>query len=66
MPLTAFGAGEWIGSRPAGNTDALELTPALVQPAAVEVDGRYRFEVQVRRTAGAGSVTLAVPESIGG
>ena len=65
-PLAEFGFGAWTGVRPVGSTGYTELTPALNVPTSVGVDGRYRFEVQARRTAGAGTVTLAIPESIGG
>lgn len=65
-PLVEFGAGTWTGVRAAGPTDYVELAPPLNIPAALAVDDRYRFEVQVRRTAGTGTVFLAIPESLGG
>lgn len=64
--LTEFGFGAWAGVRPVGTTTYLELTPALIVPSTITVGDRYRFEIQARRTAGAGTVTLAIPESIGG
>lgn len=64
--LVEFGAGTWTGVRAAGSTDYVELAPPLNIPAALAVDDRYRFEVQVRRTAGTGTVFLAIPESLGG
>lgn len=64
--LSEFGAGAWTGARPTGSTAYAELNPALVVTSSIAIGGRYRFEIQARRTAGAGTVTVALPESIGG
>jgi hypothetical protein len=65
-PLVEFGSSSgWVGVKAAGSTAWSELTPALNVPG-VAVDARMRMTVQVRRTAGAGTVSVAVPDSMGG
>lgn len=65
VPLTRFFQPAWLGSRPAGSTGYTEVVPAsgLLLPNAMHAS--TTLAVQVRRTAGAGTLTVAVPESRG-
>lgn len=68
-PLSGFLEGAWVGSVPAGTTAYLIVDPPSTRVATPDVSdfGSYmRLGVQVRRTAGTGSITIAVPQAIGG
>lgn len=69
-PLEGFFEASWLGLVPAGTTAYLIVDPPnsrITTPLLGELIGSYmRLGVQVRRTAGAGTITLAVPQSIGG
>lgn len=56
---------DWTGVLAAGSTAWQEQDSVLSSPD-VPYEGRYRFEVQARRTAGAGTVTVAVAQIMGG
>lgn len=60
-----FGGGDWVGVHAAGSTATVEYTPALSGLPGSH-DSRIQLDIQVRVTAGAGTVTLAVPSSMGG
>lgn len=63
--LGAFLAGGWTGVRAAGSTGYTEVTsPALFLPGLPNESG-IELAVQVRRTAGAGTLQVALPESRG-
>jgi hypothetical protein len=70
LPLDDFfNPDPWLGQIPAGTTSYLVIDPSPTR--AVAADGiaahaYMRLGIQVRRTAGAGSITLAVPQAIGG
>lgn len=67
--LPGFLEPSWVGLVPAGTTSYLIVDPPNTRMVMPEVDdfGAYiRLGVQVRVTAGTGSITLAVPQSIGG
>lgn len=55
--------GTWTGVVPTGTTAYMEHLPALQAPRLPEE--RLNLEVQVRRTAGTGTVTVAVPTMVG-
>lgn len=55
----------WIGTIPAGTTTETTVTaPALALPGAA--GDPYRLQVQACRTAGSGTVSVAITNSIGG
>lgn len=58
----------WLGVVPAGTTTPWILDPAFTQGVIYElpVGATMRLGVQARRTAGTGTVTVAVASSIGG
>jgi len=59
----------WMGVVPAGTTAYAVLDPGPAQAVVGEVGAAHtyiRLGIQARRTAGTGSITLAVPQSIGG
>jgi hypothetical protein len=53
----------WTGVVPTGSTSFVNVAPALNMPGVY--DARVKLNIQVRRTAGAGTVTIAVPLSTG-
>lgn len=62
--LGDFLAGPWTGTRAAGSTSHTEVAPPrLFLPGAP--DERVSVAVQVRRTAGAGTLNVSLPESHG-
>lgn len=66
LPLAAFFASPWLGTRAAGSTGYVELVAgggSVLLPGASHE--RISVAVQVRRTAGTGSLTVAVPEAHG-
>lgn len=68
-PLLGFFEPAWLGVVPAGSTSYTVVDPPNTRITTPEMStfGAYiRLGVQVRRTAGSGSITLAVPQSIGG
>ena len=59
----------WLGVIAAGTTTYTVLDPTAGQAVAASAASAMsyvRLGIQVRRTAGSGSITLAVPQSIGG
>lgn len=63
--LSPFFASPWVGTIPAGTTTATTLTaPALGLPGAA--NAAYTLQVQARRTAGTGTVSIAIAGSVGG
>lgn len=69
-PRPGFIASPWVGSIPAGTTTMTVFDPdpnKVVSMVATQVPGSYqKLGVQVRVTAGTGSITLAVAQAIGG
>lgn len=68
-PLPGYFEPAWVGTVPAGTTTYLVVDPPntrITTPGISSVGAYMRLGVQVRRTAGTGSITLAVPQSIGG
>jgi hypothetical protein len=67
-PLIGFFLPAWLGTIPLGTTTMTVIDPTTDQlmTPLVTPGEPMRLAVQVRRTAGAGSITLAVPQSIGG
>lgn len=63
-PLNEFFGSPYLGTVAAGTTAHRELIPSIRLPGVME--DRITVEVQVRRTAGAGTVFVAAPESVGG
>lgn len=64
-PLAPFFAAPWVGTIAAGTTTATLLTAAaLLLPGAA--NDAYTLQIQARRTAGTGSVSIAVAGSVGG
>lgn len=65
-----FALSPWLGEIPAGTTTTtiIDPTPAQVLTMVPEdgAGGYQRLGVQVRRTAGAGSITIAVAQATGG
>lgn len=59
-----FTPGDWVGAIPAGSTSFVENQPAVVWSGGM--DAQITIEVQARRTAGAGTVTVACPRIMGG
>lgn len=70
LPLVGFFAPPWVGVIPAGTTTMTVFDPGatavLSTVSSVGMAGQMRLGVQVRRTAGAGTITLAVPQAMGG
>lgn len=69
LPLAGFFQPAWLGDIPVGTTAYFIVDPPstrIVTPGISDFGSYMRLGVQVRRTAGAGSITLAVPQSIGG
>lgn len=66
--LGGFLIDPWIGVIPAGTTTLTVLDPIgnQVLLTAVDVHAVMRLGLQVRRTAGSGSITLSVAQAIGG
>lgn len=58
-----FTSADWIGAVAAGSTGFRQLDPTLVLFG--NVDEYIRLAVQVRRTAGTGTVKVAIPSSYG-
>lgn len=68
-PLAGFFEPAWLASIPLATTTYFVVDPPstrIIAPDITEVGAYMRLGVQVRRTAGTGSITLAVPQSIGG
>ena len=69
-PRPGYVAAPWLGVIPAGTTSmtVVDPTPAQVLSTVggAGPGGYMRLGVQVRRTAGAGSITLAVAQAMGG
>lgn len=72
VPLAGFLLPAWVGAIPAGTTVMTLLDP---DPAWIllpiwgpteHVGDQMRIGLQCRRTAGAGSITVSVPQAIGG
>jgi hypothetical protein len=64
LALGGFLSGAWTGVRAAGSTGYTEIvSPGLALPGTAHTS--VSIAVQVRRTAGTGSLTVAVPESRG-
>jgi hypothetical protein len=70
LALGGFLAPPWTGVIPLGTTTLTVFDPAATQVMSlVHIVGfaeSMRIEVQVRRTAGAGTITVAIPQSVGG
>lgn len=65
-PLAAFFQSPWVGSIPTGTTTELLVTaPNLLLPGTYMADS-YAIEVQARRTAGAGTVSVGIAQTMGG
>lgn len=63
-PLAAFFQPSWLGTRAVGDTAFVEVvSPPLSVPG--DPDDRISIAAQVRRSAGAGTLTVALPESHG-
>lgn len=63
-PLGAFLAGAWTGTRATGSTGYTEVvSPSIFMPSNPE--DRVSVALQVRRSAGAGTLRVALPESHG-
>lgn len=63
--LAAFFSAPWVGSIPAGTTTATILqAPALGIPGSA--NSATLLQVQARRTAGTGTVSVAIAGSVGG
>lgn len=64
-PLAPFFAAPWLGTIPAGSTaETFITTPPLAVPLGS--GGAFTVQVQVKRTAGTGSISLAVAQAVGG
>jgi hypothetical protein len=68
VPLPGYVLAPWLATIPAGTTTLtlFDPTPDQVDTAGVGVGAQLRLGLQVRRTAGSGSITVAVPQAIGG
>ena len=65
-PLSGFFRPPWLGVVPAGTTAMTVVDPAPADVATPNAVGAYmRIGIQARVTAGAGSVTVAIPQAIG-
>lgn len=63
--LAAFGEPDWLGERDLGDTDYVEIqTPGLFLPGVPWES--ISIALQVRVSAGAGTITTAIPEARGG
>lgn len=63
--LVPFFAAPWVGTIPAGTTTATILTaPPLAVPGSA--NDAVLLQVQARRTAGTGTVSVAIARSVGG
>lgn len=69
-PRPGYLISPWVGTIPAGTTAMTVLDPApdkvISLVDVVGAGGYQRLGVQVRRTTGTGSITLAVAQAIGG
>lgn len=64
IPLGDFLSGSWLGARATGTTGYVQVDPPrLFLPGAP--DERVSIAVQVRRSAGSGTLRVALPESHG-
>ena len=64
VPLGAFFQPAWLGARAAGSTGYIEVaSPALYLPGVP--DALISIALQVRRTAGSGTLQVSLPESHG-
>ncbi len=64
-----FNPDAWLGVIAAGTTSYAVIDPSPTQAVAADAgapQGYMRLGVQARRTAGTGSITLSVPQAIGG
>ena len=66
LPLTVFAGAAWLAAIPTGVTTDTALGPGVSLVAPVAWGESMRLGIQARRTAGAGSITLSVIQSIGG
>jgi hypothetical protein len=70
IPLPGFlSSASWLGVIPLGTTTQTIIDPTpdqVTTPIGAGFGAQMRLGVQVRRTAGAGTITLAVPQAIGG
>jgi hypothetical protein len=69
VALPGFLEPAWLGLVPLATTTYLVVDPPntrIVMPGIASIGSYVRIGIQVQRTAGAGSITLAVPQSIGG
>lgn len=68
VPLPGYVLAPWLATIPAGTTTLtlFDPTPDQVDTAGVGVGAQLRLGLQVRRTSGSGSITVAVPQAIGG
>lgn len=67
--LSSFSGGSWLGVVGTGSSAYTVVDPAGTQVISADAGGSLaaiRLGIQARRTAGAGSITLAVPQAIGG
>lgn len=62
--LGDFFAGPWLGTRAVGSTGYVQVDPPRIYLPGVSED-RVSVAVQVRRSAGTGTLRVAVPESHG-
>lgn len=67
-PLPGFTVSPWLGVIPAGTTSltVIDPTPSQAGLYVFSVQAQMRIGVQVRVTAGTGSITLAIAQAIGG
>jgi hypothetical protein len=71
-PMAAFFAAPWVGTIAAGTTSwtVIDPTPdqvvAITDGGSLQAGGAIKIAVQVQRTAGTGTITLAVPSAMGG
>jgi hypothetical protein len=72
VPLSGYLLPAWVGAIPTGTTSMTVVDPtpdAVILPVygpGQAVGDQMRLGIQVRRTAGTGTITLAVPQAIGG
>jgi hypothetical protein len=65
LPMAAFFSAPWVGSIPAGTTTETFITsPSLVLTEVANTT--IRLQVQVQRTAGTGTISVAIAQSVGG
>ena len=69
-PRPGYLLSSWLGAVPAGTTTMTVLDPSpdkvISRVSTVGAGGYQRLGVQVRVTAGTGTVTLAIPQAMGG